>query len=296
MPTLSVTKTYQDGDILSEADLDNIRSSLETFFNTTKINSTNVQASGISATNIGINDSEFLTFGTGDDGQIGVTSDDFIIKNVTTDKDIIFNINDGGVATEVFRIDGDVSRLVMNNKEITGLATPTQTSSAVPKSYVDPFGPPGIISAYGAHTAPTGWLLCDGSAVSRTTYAALFAIIGTNFGNGDASTTFNVPDLRGRFLRGRDAGTARDPDAAGRTTMATGGNSGDNVGSIQTASVGAHDHTAQRGSDTPNSGGQGYGRSAVTGTDSGELVDSAGTGIGNETRPINAYVVFIIKT
>lgn len=53
-------------------------------------------------------------------------------------------------------------------------------------------------------TAPTGWLLCNGDAVSRTTYAALFAVIGTTFGTGDGSTTFNVPDFRGRVPAGVD--------------------------------------------------------------------------------------------
>lgn len=63
--------------------------------------------------------------------------------------------------------------------------------------------PPGVMSAYGGSSAPTGYLLCDGSAVSRTTYAALFAAISTTFGTGDGSTTFNVPDMRGRFPFGK---------------------------------------------------------------------------------------------
>lgn len=60
----------------------------------------------------------------------------------------------------------------------------------------------GLISMYGAATAPTGWLLCDGSAVSRTTYADLFAVTSTTYGVGDGSTTFNVPNLTGRFPLG----------------------------------------------------------------------------------------------
>jgi hypothetical protein len=63
----------------------------------------------------------------------------------------------------------------------------------------------GTISAYGGNTAPTGWLLCDGTAVSQTTYADLFAVIGCNFGCSGGN--FNLPDLRGRFLRGRDGGS-----------------------------------------------------------------------------------------
>ncbi len=65
--------------------------------------------------------------------------------------------------------------------------------------------PVGTINAYGGATAPDGWLLCQGQAVSRTDYADLFTVIGTAFGSGDGSTTFNVPDFRGEFLRG--AGT-----------------------------------------------------------------------------------------
>lgn len=70
--------------------------------------------------------------------------------------------------------------------------------------------PSGATLPYAGPTAPTGWLLCDGSAVSRTTYPTLFAAIGTTWGAGDGSTTFNVPDMRGRVPAGRDdmGGTA----------------------------------------------------------------------------------------
>ncbi|TXH53952.1 MAG: phage tail protein [Desulfurellales bacterium] len=64
--------------------------------------------------------------------------------------------------------------------------------------------PPGTINAYAGASAPTGWLLCYGQAVSRTTYSVLFGIIGTTYGAGDGSTTFNVPDLRGRVIAGVD--------------------------------------------------------------------------------------------
>lgn len=68
--------------------------------------------------------------------------------------------------------------------------------------------PAGAIVAYGGSTAPDGWLLCDGSAVSRTTYADLFAVLGTAHGAGDGTTTFNLPDLRDRFVRGKGASSA----------------------------------------------------------------------------------------
>ena len=65
--------------------------------------------------------------------------------------------------------------------------------------------PVGVINPYGGATAPDGWLLCYGQALSRTEYADLFAVIGTSFGSGDGSTTFNVPDLRGKFAEGLPA-------------------------------------------------------------------------------------------
>lgn len=68
-----------------------------------------------------------------------------------------------------------------------------------------PWMPPGAVIPYAGKSAPYGWLICDGSAVSRTTYADLFEVIGTTFGSGDGSTTFNLPDLRGRVAVGVDS-------------------------------------------------------------------------------------------
>ena len=68
--------------------------------------------------------------------------------------------------------------------------------------------PPGMIAPYAGKTAPEGWLLCDGSAVSRTTYADLYAAIGTTYGAGNGSTTFALPDLRGRVPAGANASNA----------------------------------------------------------------------------------------
>lgn len=70
--------------------------------------------------------------------------------------------------------------------------------------------PPGMVNAYAGTVAPSGYLICDGSAVSRTTYANLFAAIGTIYGIGNGTTTFNLPDLRGEFIRGLDAGRGAD--------------------------------------------------------------------------------------
>lgn len=76
--------------------------------------------------------------------------------------------------------------------------------------------PIGTILPYGGVTAPANWIICDGSAISRTTYAELFEAIGTSFGEGDGSTTFNLPDLRGKVPVGLD-GEDEDFDTIGET-------------------------------------------------------------------------------
>jgi microcystin-dependent protein len=102
--------------------------------------------------------------------------------------------------------------------------------------------PSGAIVAFGGPVPPDGWLICDGSAISRTQYASLFGVIGVAHGSGDGVTTFNLPDYQGRFLRGVDHGTGRDPDAATRTAAQAGGNAGDEVGSLEGDAYAKHDH------------------------------------------------------
>lgn len=89
--------------------------------------------------------------------------------------------------------------------------TPTLTGHVATKGYVDGVVTAtelsGVIKMYGGAAAPTGYLLCNGAAVSRATYSALFTAIGTGFGAGNGSTTFNVPDLMGRNPMGAGAGT-----------------------------------------------------------------------------------------
>ena len=100
--------------------------------------------------------------------------------------------------------------------------------------------PPGVIVPYGVSAAPTGFLLCNGTAVSRSTYAALFAVVSSLYGAGNGSSTFNVPDLRGRFIAGWDAGTSVLTSVAGAAGSMIVGASIANTGGIQavTLSVG----------------------------------------------------------
>lgn len=89
---------------------------------------------------------------------------------------------------------------------------PTDVSKkAASTEFVQNVVPPGVVFPYAGPIPPSGWLLADGSEVSRTTYARLFAAIGTTYGAGNGATTFNLPDLRGEFIRGLD--NARGVDA-----------------------------------------------------------------------------------
>jgi microcystin-dependent protein len=100
--------------------------------------------------------------------------------------------------------------------------------------------PIGQMSPWGGTAAPTGWLLCYGQAISRTTYADLFAEIGTTFGVGDGSTTFNLPDLRGRAPFGRDD---MGGSAANRITNAVSGITGTTLGAVGgSQALEAHTH------------------------------------------------------
>lgn len=93
--------------------------------------------------------------------------------------------------------------------------------------------PIGSVVAFAGATAPANWLTCDGSQVKVSDYPELFAAILFAHGGGPDQDTFRLPDYRGRFLRGVDAGSNRDPDRASRQPMNAGGNKGDTVGSVQ---------------------------------------------------------------
>jgi len=105
--------------------------------------------------------------------------------------------------------------------------------------------PKGTIIAFAGSTSvvPAGWLICDGRAVSRTTYVDLFGVIGTNFGSGDGTTTFNVPDLRGRMIIAPDN---MGGSAAGRVTTGSastlGGTGGVEKITLSEANLPAHQH------------------------------------------------------
>ncbi|WP_430433983.1 phage tail protein [Methyloversatilis sp.] len=136
---------------------------------------------------------------------------------------------------------------------------------------------PGFVDYFAASVPPAGWLECDGAAVSRTTYAALFLAIGTTFGAGDGSTTFNIPDCRGEFIRGWDNGRGVDSARA--------------LGSVQGHQMQSHTHTTPQGVAATGGfqfAGGGNGVSSVSGA-------TGGTSNGSENRPRNVAMLTCIK-
>lgn len=105
-----------------------------------------------------------------------------------------------GSADTVLTIDAPYSSVELIYNSSSGL---WKVCSPITKgTYVTSSVPVGTVLAYAANLAPSGFFICDGSAISRTIYSQLFSVIGTTYGAGDGSTTFNLPDFRAKFLRG----------------------------------------------------------------------------------------------
>jgi len=220
LATLSITKQWANGEVLLEADLDYIKSDIETFLNTTKINDDNIQTGGVTASTKLVD----LSITAAKMGTDSVTTPKIEASAVTTAKIADSNVTLGKLAAAA------IASLI----------------------------PYGTVWAYGGTAAPTGWLLCDGSAISRTTYADLFTAIGTTYGSGDGSTTFNIPDIRGRVIAGQDdmGGTSANRLTAPASTL--NGINGDTLGAtggsethtLTVAQLAAHDHGGTTGTNT----------------------------------------------
>lgn len=165
----------------------------------------------------------------------------------------------------------------------------------------------GFLQPYAGSSAPSGWLLCYGQAVSRSTYSTLFAIVGTTYGIGDGSTTFNVPDMRGRTVAGLDNMGGSDANVLtaaynpNRNTL--GGDTGEEAHQLNVAELAAHQHlewfastggagfgTFEEGAGTPNTTppngdvGAFFGRSGTT-----------GSSLGHQTVQPTLMINWIIK-
>lgn len=203
---------------------------------------------------------------------------------------------------------GSLVNFAGNTCDITvEIGSPSQTSAGAASAGVIPALNPngqidqtmitsaltvGEIKAFATPAAPSQWLLCYGQAVSRTTYSALFAAIGTTWGAGDGSTTFNLPDLRGRTLAGVDSmgGTA-----ASRVTSAGSGVNGASLGAVGGSELmqshthvvndPGHSHSTNLSSVLEYVSGGTYGTPSGTGVVSfnAPKIFSAGTGITNQS-------------
>ena len=206
----------------------------------------------------------------------------------------------------------------------TGTAIPASWGDRIRENQVDHEGrivaleeltiasfPSGVVTPFAGSAAPDGWLLCNGAAVSRATYADLFTVLGTTFGVGDGSTTFNLPDLRGRMAVGAGAGSG----LTARTLAATGGEEQHalTIGELPShAHTITHDHPSVNvagGSVVPNldyngvAGGQlgtGFSVNLATGTVDVPEFSGFGSSVGfneaHENMPPFLVLNYIIKS
>jgi microcystin-dependent protein len=212
-----------------------------------------------------------------------------------------FSVTAGGIGTTQIATDGvgtaeivadavgaaEIATDAVGSAEIAALAVDSgELAAAVTNRLRDE----GEIITFAGTTCPTFSLAADGSAVSRSTYSSLFTAISTRYGTGDGSTTFNLPDYRGYFLRGFDNGAGNDPDAASRTN-AGGGATGDAVGTKQGDQNDAHTHNITiRNTSNDQSVSSGSASAADDANSSGTTSSSG----GNEARPRNINVLYCI--
>ena len=167
-----------------------------------------------------------VTGGTGE----GSTPSVAIGQSVATSANPSFNTVTSTVAT------GTAPLTITSTTAVTNL-----NADLLDGSHGTVYAPKGILMPFAGSSAPSGWLICDGSAVSRTTYADLFVVISTTYGVGNGTTTFNLPDLRGRIPVGLDNMGGTD---AGRlsVTNTLGGSGGVQTVTLTTADIPAHQH------------------------------------------------------
>lgn len=210
-------------------------------------------------------------------------------------------------------------------------STPTTPSASIQAMYADSVGrfkfvkadgtihfigvPPGNVMFTAASTVPNGWLVADGSAVSRTTYVDLFTALGTTFGIGDGSTTFNLPDVNGRVIAGEDNAAGRLTAAGGMTGTTRGSTGGTQTvtllttnlppytpsGSVVTTNVLNFLNAFNNGGTNVGVGGTASGGNLITGptvTSTSTFTGTAQGGVSTPTLNIPPTIILkaIIKT
>jgi microcystin-dependent protein len=228
------------------------------------------------------------------------------VISTTPFKNLRFSEKDYWLKVEIKTSTSDFVEIA--NTELLAVPYARSADNGVPAGTILPFaGPKSKI--------PFGYLACDGATYNTSDYPVLFNVIGASWGG--SGSQFKVPDLRGMFLRGVSEGSNVDEDKASRAAIATGGNSGNDVGSVQTEGTKSHNHSGttstdgnhthdwKHGTEGDDSGSGGSNNEftlaggtttdvMTTNGDHSHTFTTSSSG-GNETRPDNAYVYFIIK-
>lgn len=186
------------------------------------------------------------------------------------------------------------TRYIKPRIEITASTGVVSIDALILSHFLDDTVPAGSVFQYAGVTPPQGYLICDGASVLRATYAKLYTAVGNSYGTADG-THFNIPDMRGKFARGVANGTANDPDRLTRTASAAGGNTGDNVGSVQADGFLDHTHSETIYNHLGLNGPFIEGNNGSGGVFSGNTTGGATSGVAGDTRPKNVYFNYIIK-
>jgi microcystin-dependent protein len=188
-----------------------------------------------------------------------------------------------------------------NSKWIDWIRDHVRSNTENDARYVQLGSQVGDVKFTAGSVAPTGWIKADGSAISRTTYADLFSVVGTIYGTGNGTTTFNLPDLRGEFIRGwddsrgadsgRTLGSFQDSDNKSHSHSATSSKTGDHRHSIPSR---GNDSTGNGYVEDASSGGTV--RTTYTGDEGSHThIITVGSSGGTESRPRNVAMLAVIK-
>lgn len=266
-------------------------------FTTATMSGGSIDATTVGATTASTGAFTDLTADTFTLNSVAIGSTDFTkLVDVTVTADEI-NSLDGASSEETMQSQMD-NKAPLESPTLTGSPTaPTPTAgdsstniatTAFVASGIAQSVPRGAVIAFATGLVAAGWLECDGTAIDRITYAGLFAIIGTTFGEGDGSTTFNIPDLRGVFVRGW-ANTKENVEAdLDNGTPRIVYDEGRNFGTEQADAFKAHSHTF-KGATGSSGAGRGDRDSEPETQDTGSTGDI-------ETRPRNVALMYCIKT
>lgn len=206
-----------------------------------------------------------------------------LIEQDTVDADALIGFHVAGDFATYFGLDGGLNDFVIGGWSL-GSSTKYRIWSEYNNELV------GQVAFFALSSAPNGWIKANGAAISRTAYADLFAKIGTSFGVGDGSTTFNLPDLRGEFIRSLDDGRGVD--------------SGRSLGSWQNEEIQSHQHSlrgpAGHSHGTQFGGGTvsatfAYAPDAINANAAYQGIWYADNTGGSETRPRNIALLACIK-